>query len=598
MNTFQDVTALKRLDARLQLLADAGTILARSGDYQETLNELAQLMVRQLADWCIVDVLEVETGVSRVAVAHARKEKVLFAAELQRRYPTDPSEGAAATVMRTGVPLLLPVITDAQLDDAARDAEHAAGLRALGLRSVLIVPLAARGTTLGALTLIRSDARRPFSERDVPLAEEVARRAGAAVDAARLLHEATEAVRLRDDFLAMASHDMRTPLAVILGYIQLAARRMKRVPIEDAKLSGYLASAERTTGRLNSLVGELMDVSLLRSGRALPLNPERLRLRSLVETIVAEHRRLTAERTFEVVATGDPIIEADGDRLERVMDNLIENAVKYSGEGSRIQVAVDVHDGEATISVADLGRGIPAADLPHIFEPFHRAANASGIRGTGGWGWPARGTSSARWAGRSRSPAKRARGPPSSSTSPSRRNHPRRTDRRAAIMAAPYSRPRRGRDPVILRRALRLSAGAHRRRGCSPRARERPARRRPAVPPVRWPTRPTRLSSVPRTSSSARPASRRLLGRPSPSSSPNEEAVPHDVAVYTDNTKSEELVRGDIITGPNATTTVTVPAQQPGQLFFQCTIHAAMQGALVVEAAGIPSSAPASTSAY
>ncbi len=72
----------------------------------------------------------------------------------------------------------------------------------------------------------------------------------------------------------------------------------------------------------------------------------------------------------------------------------------------------------------------------------------------------------------------------------------------------------------------------------------------------------------------------------------NEEAVPHDVAVYTDNTKSEELVRGDIITGPNATTTVTVPAQQPGQLFFECTIHAAMNGALVVKAA------PSATSAY
>jgi PAS domain S-box-containing protein len=383
VNTFQDVTALKRLDARLQLLADVGTVLARSGDYQETLNELAQLMVRRLADWCVVDVLGMDTGVSRVAVAHARKEKVLLAAELQRRYPTDPSEGATATVMRTGAPLLLPVITDAQLDEAARDAEHAAGLRALGLRSVLIVPLAARGATLGALTLIRSDTRRPFSARDVPLAEEVARRAAAAVDAARLLHEATEALRLRDDFLAMASHDMRTPLAAILGYVQLAARRMRRLPIEDPKLSGYLASAERMTGRLNGLVGELMDVSLLRSGRALPLSPERLPLRSLVETVVAEHRRLVSDHTFEVVATGDPVIEADGDRLERVMDNLIGNAVKYSGAGSRIQVSVDAADGEMTISVADDGRGIPAADLPHIFEPFHRAANASGIRGTG-----------------------------------------------------------------------------------------------------------------------------------------------------------------------------------------------------------------------
>jgi PAS domain S-box-containing protein len=383
VNTFQDVTALKRLDARLQLLADAGTILARSGDYQETLNELAQLMVRRLADWCVVDVLDPESGVTRVAVAHARKEKVLLAADLQRRYPTDPSEGATATVIRTGVPLLLPVITDSQLEEAARDGEHAAGLRALGLRSVLIVPLAARGTTMGALTLIRSDEQRPFSERDVPLAQEVARRAGTAVDAARLLHEATEALRLRDDFLAMASHDMRTPLAAILGYVQLAARRMKRLPIEDTKLSGYLASAERMTGRLNGLVGELMDVSLLRSGRALPLSPERLRLRTRVEEIVAEHRRLVTDHTFDVVAMGDPEIEADGDRLERVMDNLINNAAKYSEDGSRIRVIVEASDGEATISVTDTGRGIPAGDLPHIFEPFHRAANAGGIRGTG-----------------------------------------------------------------------------------------------------------------------------------------------------------------------------------------------------------------------
>jgi PAS domain S-box-containing protein len=385
ISSFQDVTPLKESERRLSLLADAGAILGGSVDYQETLNQLARLVVDELADWCVVDVVEPESQMRRVAVAHVDPEKVRLAQEVQRRYPSaDGETDAVANVIRTGEPLLVPIVTEEQLAAAAQDEEHAGYLRVLGLRSALIVPLIARGTVLGALTLVRSDPLRAFGESDLPLTKELAARAAVAVDNARLLHDATEAVRLRDDFLAVASHDMRTPLAAILGYLQLARRRLAAADLDPAKLLDYLESAEKTTNRLTGLVQDLMDISLLRSGQPIPLDRERLDLADLATRIVEQHRRLTPEHRVTLdVGEGPAIVEGDHHRLERVLDNLLGNAVKFSPPEAEIRVALTTSDGLARLSVIDEGLGIPEEDLPGIFERFHRASNATSVRGTG-----------------------------------------------------------------------------------------------------------------------------------------------------------------------------------------------------------------------
>lgn len=388
VNTFQDVTGLKRSERRLRLLADAGAILGRSAEYEETLKELAHLVVPDLADWCVVDVTDASQSIRRVAVAHVDPAKRELATEIERRYPPDPSEPSGVVeVIRTGQPVVTTEVTPEMLRAAARDDDHFRMLQEAGIASAVILPLIARGQVLGAMTMVGSPGGHRYDASDLPLLGELARRAALAVDNARLLHEATEAVRLRDDFLAMASHDMRTPLAVILANIQLTRRKLSGDPAA-AELVRHLESAERTTQKMTGLVGELMDVTILRSGQALPLAREPVDLSAMARAFAEEYGRLSDQHRIEVDAEEAVIGEWDPTRIERVARNLIDNALKYSPSGGLIQISVVAEsddDGRrwARLAVTDEGVGIPADEVDQLFEKFHRGSNTRDLRGTG-----------------------------------------------------------------------------------------------------------------------------------------------------------------------------------------------------------------------
>ena len=384
INTFQDVTQLKSSEHWLRLLADAGAVIGRSVEYPAALQDLAELLVGAICDWCVVDVLEPNQPATRVAVAHADPAKRGLAEEIQRRYPTDPdAPGGVHDVIRTGIPTVVTEVSDDALRAAARDDEHLRLLREVEIGSVITVPLRARGEVFGALTLVGSPGRHRYTDADLPLIEELAGRAATAVDNARLLHEATESVRLRDDFLAMASHDMRTPLAVILANLQLARRQLNGRDGEYIEVFKNLDAAERTTQKLTGLVGELMDISILRSGQALPLSREPVDLAAVAETTADEYRGLSAE--YEITTRLDDGVVGDWDasRIERVLRNLLDNALKYSPDGGRVEVVVRSEDGWAVAEVTDHGVGIPEDELPMLFEKFHRGSNTRDLRGTG-----------------------------------------------------------------------------------------------------------------------------------------------------------------------------------------------------------------------
>jgi GAF domain-containing protein len=171
---------------RLAFLAQMSQELGGSLDYRATLAKVAKLIVPELADWCAVDVI-VDGAPSTVAVAHVDPDKVRWAWELQEKYPPDPdSPTGASNVMRTGVSELYPEITDEMLVAGARDEEHLRLSRELHLRSALVVPLAARGRTLGAITLIRTDDALAYDQSDLGFTEDLGRRAGVAIDNAQL----------------------------------------------------------------------------------------------------------------------------------------------------------------------------------------------------------------------------------------------------------------------------------------------------------------------------------------------------------------------------------------------------------------------------
>jgi PAS domain S-box-containing protein len=181
---YAELARLRELD---RFLSEASSLLSASLDYEETLRRVAELAIPHFADWCVVDVRTPRGDVERVALAHRDREQVAFALELERRYPSRPEdETGVYAVIRSGKSELYPEITDQMLVEGARDDAHLGALRQLGMTSAMVVPIVARDRTVGAITLVSSTPGRHFGEEDLAPAEELGRRAGVAIENARL----------------------------------------------------------------------------------------------------------------------------------------------------------------------------------------------------------------------------------------------------------------------------------------------------------------------------------------------------------------------------------------------------------------------------
>jgi PAS domain-containing protein len=194
VSTFQDITSLKRAEQDQYLLAEASRMLVVSLDYLSGLANLVRLIVSAFADWCVVDMVTEEGIVQRLAIAHAEPAKEALARQLRHRYailrPQAPH--TILKVMQTGQSWLDPEISESRFVAEARDPEHLRLLRALGFKSEMVVPLLARGRTLGTMTFVRAESRPRYGSADLTLAEELARRVAMAVDNARLYQEAQQ----------------------------------------------------------------------------------------------------------------------------------------------------------------------------------------------------------------------------------------------------------------------------------------------------------------------------------------------------------------------------------------------------------------------
>lgn len=238
--------AAETAEQRSLLIAEASTLLASSLDYETTLTSVANLVVPRIADWCGVDILEEDGSLSRLAVAHVDPAKVATALELRERYPTnlDAPSGLGA-VLRSGRSQTYPEITDEMLTTVAHDAEHLAILREIGFRSVMIVPLLARGRTLGAIMLVAAESERRFGADDLALAEDLARRAAQAVDNARLYRQATGAVRRQEETLAQLETFLTTA-PIGLAFLDPDLRYVR---INDALAAMNRVAAREHLGR-------------------------------------------------------------------------------------------------------------------------------------------------------------------------------------------------------------------------------------------------------------------------------------------------------------------------------------------------------------
>jgi PAS domain S-box-containing protein len=419
-----DVTAERRAREAAAFLAEASRMLGASLDYAATLRAVAEAAVPRLGDWCAVDVVRDPAArrwppaVERLAVVHRDPAMLALGEELTRRYPTDWSAaGGMAGVLREGVPFFVPEVTDAMVVAGARDAEHLALLRAIRFSSVLVVPLVARGLTLGALTLCMTESGRRYDEADRALALDVAERAALAVDNARLYRDAeraraeAEAARAaaeaanaaKGQFLATMSHELRTPLNAIGGYAELLELEIRGpvTPEQRADL-GRLQRAQR---HLLGLINDVLSYARLESGRV-EYDVRAVDAADVVQEVVplVEPQLAAKELALEVRLPGapspdvrlpgqvpGPLVWADREKLAQVLLNLLSNAVKFTPAGGRVTIELtDRADGSAPadrvfLRVADTGVGIPRDKLEAVFEPFVqvRGAYTPGPGGTG-----------------------------------------------------------------------------------------------------------------------------------------------------------------------------------------------------------------------
>ena len=371
-----EIAERERAERALRFLAEASSLLAESIEYEQRLSHVAQLAVPVIADWCVIDVLEESGQLRRVAVAAVDQAKEILAHELQRRYPFDPeAPHGAPKVLRTRRPELCTEVTNEMLIASARDPQHLELLRATGLTSFISVPLEARGRILGALTIAMSELDRRYEPADLPLAEDLAHRIAAAIDNARLYRAAQDFIRMRDIFLSVAAHELRTPLTSLLGYTQLVERRARRAStISDRDRQALRIVADQAT-RLSKMVTSLLDISRLQLGQ-LSIEPMPLDLGALAARLVEEARPLLSQHSIEYIGTRAPaLISGDELRLEQALQNLIQNAVKYSPDGGAIMVQVAC-DATSRICGGDrLGDWHSARSAVAAVPAFYRAPN-------------------------------------------------------------------------------------------------------------------------------------------------------------------------------------------------------------------------------
>ena len=378
-----DITDHKAAQEALQLLADAGETLGASLDYHATLQSLTRIAVPRIADWCAVDLLSDSGDLERVAVNHRDPAQIAVAAELFARYP--PRRGEADGpwhILESGQPEWSAEITDAMLEGVARTPEHLAMLRALSLHSAIRVPLVARGASIGVLTLVHAESGRRYRESDIDLAKDLARRAAAAVDNARLYEQLRAEDRRKDEFLATLAHELRNPLAPIRT--GLALLRMSRD--EDA-LEKTRQIMERQLGHMVRLVDDLLDLSRVTRGRV-QLERERVDLWSIVGAALETSRPALDAAGLQLVVRLPPepvVLDADRTRLAQVLSNLLNNAAKFTETGGSVEIDAIQEGASVLVRVTDTGVGIPRDMLGHVFEMFAQVGG-SVARSQGGLG--------------------------------------------------------------------------------------------------------------------------------------------------------------------------------------------------------------------
>lgn len=377
----------ERISKREAFLAEISEILSSSLNFRETLSKLAKFVIPRLADWGTIIVKTEDGKFERIASVHADEKTNELLQSISEKYPPNlENDTILKTVIGEQKSYFFPVISNEMLKERISDPGIMAAINLLGCYSTIMVPIVSRDNTLGVLTLNSSNASKKFTQEDLEIAEDIGRRAGVAIENALLYAMAKMAIKSRDDFISIASHELKTPITSLKLQVQMTKRAIHldtgETPSAE-KLVKILDGSNLQIDRLSSLVEDLLDVTRIESGK-LQYHFEVMDISKLVKEIVDRYGEHLASDGIALTLDLAPPIMILGDRyrLEQVMINLLTNAAKY-GEQQPVAVKIQENTDSVSIRVIDRGMGIEAAKLEKIFERFERAVSPQNISGLG-----------------------------------------------------------------------------------------------------------------------------------------------------------------------------------------------------------------------
>jgi PAS domain S-box-containing protein len=378
----RDVSERRENDEGQRRLATAVAKLGETLEIDSTEHSIAQLPLPWLGDGAILDVLTGTDQLRRVVPATGDAQLDAALTDVAR-YPIDfDSPSRVVDVLRRGRTELVASVDDEWIEAHSADDAEVARMRALGMDSVILLPLVAREHVLGVLKIFRRTGRPSFSENDRRFAEELALRAAFALDNARLYATARQATHERDHALGVVSHDLRNPISAI----GMSARALlaSLPPAETAKrelVQNIMASQDLT----QRMIRDLLDVASIQMGR-LSVERRTEALLPILERAMALFVREAEDRDIVLTLASDqalPHVSGDPERLLQVLSNLVANALRFTERGGRVTIAARPIGDEVEVSVTDTGAGIPAANMPRIFERYWTVRGNAPKGGTG-----------------------------------------------------------------------------------------------------------------------------------------------------------------------------------------------------------------------
>lgn len=438
-----DITERKITENNLHMLAKANTLFPASLGYKQTLESIASMIVPSIADWCVIDILE-DDRIQQVVIAHSDPEKVRWAKKNhEKRGVVDVNaSNGAPWVIRTGTIEHNPIVTEEMLETAS-DADEAYQIfRDLQARSTITAPLKIDAKTIGAITFISTDSHKHYDKNDVEIAQALANRAALAVYNANLFEDAKneieersklqaelekfnlvlekrvkertlqlektnkglqDEIRLRhklenqrlqhyidlnktkDEFISLASHQLRTPATGVKQYLGMVLEGMSG-DITDMQET-LLKKAYTSNERQLTIVSDLLKVAQIDAGKV-HIRQEAVNLTELLSDVIKEQEDTYAMRKQSVVfdvPKFDATASADPDKIRMVLENMIDNASKYSDPGKKMHVKITEKDTMVAVHIKDNGVGVAPEDVDKLFEKFNRIHNhlSNHVGGTG-----------------------------------------------------------------------------------------------------------------------------------------------------------------------------------------------------------------------